>query len=219
MYKKKQVVISILLAFILFVAGFYYFFFLRLVRVPTGSMKNTILPGDRLAVNLLFGAINRGDIVVFRYPQDTNVMFVMRVIGLPGERIQLRDEKVYINGEELPEKRLTVEPEDLPAANPLKEISSDGEGSYHACYYSKNPSPLFQGENGIFAVKEAFDIPNDSYFVMGDNRDNSLDSRFWGAVARRLIVGKPFMIYWSVDPSDKSGEGKTRGDRVFSKLK
>src|SRR5437763_15681343 len=93
---------------VLFLAFIYYALFIRMVKVPTGAMKNTILPGDRLAVHLLMGEIRRGNIVMFNYPEDPSVRFVMRVIGLPGETIQVRKQRVYINGTELAEEHVSA---------------------------------------------------------------------------------------------------------------
>ncbi len=216
MKKRKRVIAAAVLAVILFAVGFYIVFFIRLVKVPTGSMKNTILPGDRVAVNIVFRQIERGDIVIFKFPMDPSVQFIQRVIGLPGESIRLRDKRVYINGNELSERRVSVErvlPDD---PSPMKELSADGGGSYSVLYNKADPGDLDLSDDLIpYGIKEPFQIPEGSYFVMGDNRDNSLDSRFWGVVPRDSITGKAFLIYWSEDPLDK----KTRWDRTFSRLR
>lgn len=132
--------------------------------VPTGSMENTIMPDDRivaLRLSYLFNDPKRGDIVVFRYPDNEKVLYVKRIIGLPGETIEIIDGKVYING----------------AENPLEEA------------YLKEESP---GSFGPYTV------PEDSYFMMGDNRNNSLDSRYWQNkfVKSDKILGKVFFKYF-----------------------
>ena len=111
---------------------------------------------------------------------------------------------------------------------PLREVSTEGDGSYRVFYqardeYSNASDPRrnllqFVEGNSLSRTGPAFDIPAGHYFVMGDNRDNSFDSRFWGTVPRESITGKPYMIYWSVE-KDESGNQRTRWNRVFSRLK
>ena len=211
--RKRNVVLSVLLvAFSICLV--YYFLFIRLVIVPTGAMKNTILPGDRIAANLLLGDIHRGDIVIFQYPKQPGVRFVMRVIGLPGETIQLRKGQIFINGSELPEKRQFVKSQVPDDPAPLQAGSSQGDGAYTASYDEDEVKADYVYEAGEFGVSEPFQIPDDSYYVMGDNRDNALDSRFWGPVQRNLMVGKPLFVYWSSEQS-----GGIRWRRIFSKIK
>lgn len=131
--------------------------------VPTGSMENTIMPGDRI-IGLRFAYINsdpkRGDIVIFKFPDDESQNFVKRVIGLPGEHIRIEDGKIYINGKQLDDT------------------------------YAK--------EAWDYTADEEFVVPADSYFMMGDNRNNSEDSRFWNNkyVKKNKILGKAVFRYW-----------------------
>lgn len=153
-------------AFALLVALFIKNFIIINADVPTGSMENTIMPGDRLIGNRLAylkEGPKRGDVVIFRYPDDEEELYVKRVIGLPGETIVIEDAKVYIDGNEEP---LT---EDY-----LKEEWIAATGPY------------------------TFLVPEDSYLVMGDNRNDSWDARFWSNtyVARKKILGKAVVIYW-----------------------
>jgi signal peptidase I len=202
-------------------AVFYYVFFLHLVRVPTGAMSNTIIPGDHLVVKKrAFGEINRGDLILFKYPKDTSVTYLFRVIGLPRETIEVRGRFVYINGKELKEQRVIVEP--YYEADALPELSTEGSGPYRVFYFSREeadesamPSDLEKTE---FGLNGPFQIPDNEYFVMGDNRDNSEDSRFWGTVPRALVFGKPTMIYWSAS-RDRQGNESIRWDRVFLKIR
>ncbi len=170
--------------------------------IPTGSMEDTLLIGDHLLVDKLAYApsgpvskhllpytdVKRGDIIVFRYPIDIAQTFVKRVIGVPGDRLRLENKQVYLNGKKL------VEPY-----------------TYHKTEYIDSYRDNFPGEPnvGIFppaqvmlernVVKGEVVVPPDNYFAMGDNRDSSLDSRYWGFVPRKNIIGKPLIIYWSYD--------------------
>ncbi len=170
--------------------------------IPTGSMEDTLLIGDHLLVDKLayapsgpiskhllpYSDVKRGDIIVFRYPIDINQTFVKRVIGVPGDRIRLENKQVYLNGKKLVE--------------PYK---------YHKTEYIDSYRDNFPGEPnvGIFppaqvmleqnVVKGEVVVPPDNFFAMGDNRDSSLDSRYWGFVPRKNIIGKPLIIYWSYD--------------------
>ncbi len=180
------------LAFSLVFVFFFTKFIAQATQVPTESMKPTILVGDHFFLDkFAFPAnypdfllkvlpnreIERGDIVAFKPPHDPAVPFIKRVIGLPGETLEVRDRAVYIDGRRLEEPYQTF---DL------------GEDHYAP---KDSHGPVL--------------IPPDHYFMMGDNRDNSHDSRYWGPVPSRNIIGKPLFIYWSYDddpydPSPKS---------------
>jgi signal peptidase I len=222
MKSKKMIALLIVIA-ILFGAWLFAALFFRFVKVPTGAMKNTILPGDRLVVSRFPQEIKRGDIIVFRYPKDTSILYVKRVIGLPGETIQIREHKVFINGAEFAEKRAFYPLDDTyeNMENPLKEEKSEGEGNYTTFNQSRDEAgedeTLFLPPT-TFGITEPFPIPQGHYFVLGDNRDDSFDSRYWGTVAKQLITGKPFLIYASVE-QDKEGGEKIRWNRVFTKVK
>ena len=232
-------------------------FIVQAVKVPTGSMKNTIWIQDHLLVNkFIFGPdrfnlpilperqIRRGDIVVFKFPRTPETNFVKRVIGLPGETVEYdgRTNTVYVNGQQLPERRVFVEPQyNNDDASPLKEMQSDtdGQGAQWTVYYYQNDresaASSFNDESAKYGTRQPFKVPvkgepvpdeirsdpqlqriydadndgrydSDQYFCMGDNRDNSLDSRFWGTVPRSSIVGRAMFVYWSIDRSN-DGEG------------
>ncbi|MDQ1524592.1 MAG: signal peptidase [Pyrinomonadaceae bacterium] len=224
-------------------------FVVQAVKVPTGSMQNTITIGDHLLVNKFIFApgspslpflpqreIRRGDIVVFKYPGNpiepwmdrpndpgnkqyvTN--YVKRVIGLPGDRIELRGTSVIVNGQPLQERVITAinHPND-PSTEGNEELAPltmendpppQGEGAYTVAY---SPASRLAGEGDhrnlpifqLFKGQKAIVVPPDSYFMMGDNRDNSLDSRYWGFVPRDLIIGRALFVYWSYDESAPSG--------------
>jgi signal peptidase I len=208
--------LGLVLALLGSVATFYYYFFLHLVRVPTASMANTIIPGDCLVVKKrAFGEINRGDIIVFSYPKTTAVKYVSRVIGLPRETIEIRGMSVYINGRELSEQRVMVKP--AVDADVLPELSTEGSGPYRVYYSARDGNDEVSGvspelEDRMFGLKTPFQIPDNEYFVMSDNRDNSADSRYQGAVPRSLVFGKAIMIYWSAN------RDRVRWNRIFNRL-
>jgi signal peptidase I len=205
-------------------------FIVQAVKVPTGSMQNTITIGDHLLVNkFVFGPgdtfpllpqreIRRGDIIVFKYPGDPDnpegdrrpdnlpfkTNYVKRVIGLPGDRVQVQGERVLINGEELPEHRVSAidhfddpRTEEVESNKQLEILPSPPrkEGEPYSVYYSTDRTL----ESGFDEV-----VPKGHYFVMGDNRNNSQDSRAWGFVPRNLVVGRAMFVYWSYDESAPS---------------
>jgi signal peptidase I len=217
-------------------------FVVQAVKVPTGSMQNTITIGDHLLVNKFIFApgpilpflpmreIRRGDIIVFKYPgshtsyspdlnDPTNrpyaTNYVKRVIGVPGDVVELRENTVFINGQPLPERVVAVRDpgrgfasDDPRASVPLDILNSPpprGEGPYNAYYNvsrdGRSVSKFDTQEYPLFEGKPSITVPPDSYFVMGDNRDNSADSRYWGFVPRDLIVGRAMFVYWSYDES------------------
>jgi signal peptidase I len=193
----ESIVIAVILA--LFVRTFV----VQAFKIPTGSMENNLLIGDHLLVNkfvfapsasrleralLPMGTIHRRDVIVFKYPVDPSRDFIKRVIGLPGETLEVRDKKVFINGTAL------VEP--------------------YAHYLDPTTTPTEYREVTSSDVRDHFGpvvVPPDQYFMMGDNRDNSADSRFWGCLQRDLIKGKALVIYWSyeADREDYQDQGTT----------
>ncbi len=207
-------------------------FITQAVKVPTGSMLNTILVEDHLLVNkfglsphmsflervLPYRQIRRGDIIVFKYPKNPEENYVKRVIGLPGDTILVRGTKVFVNGTELPENKVIVNSQEDNKAD-LEPISSlpPEAGATYTSYYSRSseyednaPPPPVEEKHGIsvhygsretYAVDAPYTVPADSYFCMGDNRDNSEDSRYWGPVPRANVVGRAMFVYWSIDES------------------
>jgi signal peptidase I len=218
----ESIVIAVILA--LFVRTFV----VQAFKIPSGSMEDNLLIGDHLLVNkFVFGptplalgravlpvrAPRRGDIVVFKYPDEPDRDFIKRIIGLPGETVELRNKKVYINGQ----------PIDEPYVHFLSPPSSDYQ------------------EVTSFDVRERYGpvtVPPNQYFVMGDNRDNSQDSRYWGFLPRAYIKGRAALIYWSYESGreDYIDEGwaatikrlasvvahfftKTRWERLFHQIR
>ena len=198
----ESIVIAVILA--LFVRTWV----VQAFKIPTGSMENNLLIGDHLLVNkFVFGPtassierallpvrdVRRGDVVVFKYPDEPERDFIKRVIGLPGETLELRAKKVYIDGQPLDEPYVHF----LEPASESQEVTS-------------------------FDVRERYGpvrVPDGQYFVMGDNRDNSQDSRYWGYLPRHYIKGRALMIYWSYESGREDyldeGVGAT-AKRLFS---
>jgi signal peptidase I len=170
--------------------------------VPTGSMEDTVLIGDHMFVDKLSYApqgpvsrfllpyqdVRRGDIIVFKYPVDPTKDYVKRVIGIPGDHIRLSNKDLYLNGKKMNEPYVVHKTAYLDSYRdnfPTEPNTRLAEGAYRML--AENV------KNGEVVV------PSDYYFAMGDNRDNSLDSRYWGFVPRENIVGKPAIIFWSYD--------------------
>jgi signal peptidase I len=174
--------------------------------IPTSSMHNTLLTGDHLIVDkmayappdalsrhlLPYEDVRRGDIIVFRHPTLNNVDYVKRCIGLPGEHIKLVDKTVYINGRPLNEPYVIHQADSLL----YRDNFPQGQPEYvEDPKMAARASQMLQDDviNGELVIPAGF------YFAMGDNRDNSLDSRYWGLVPRDNIEGKPLIVFWSYD--------------------
>ena len=178
----ESLVVAVILA--LFVRTWVF----QAFKIPTGSMEPNLLVGDHLIVNKLIFAptvtgaerailpdrsIRRGDIIVFKYPKDPERDFIKRVIGLPGDKLELHRKKVYVNGQAL----------DEPYAHFLE-------------------APSTSGPPHVDDVREEYGpvtVPSGQYFMMGDNRDNSEDSRYWGFMPETYVKGKALFIYFSLD--------------------
>jgi signal peptidase I len=182
--------------------------------IPTGSMEDTLLIGDHLLVDKLayapagaisryllpYQQVKRGDIIVFRYPVDIQQTFVKRVIGIPGDRIRIVNKQVYLNGKALEE--------------PYKYHKTDYIDSYRDNFPGEPNVRLYEPAQEMLehhVVNGEVVVPPNSYFAMGDNRDSSLDSRYWGFVPRENIIGKPLIIYWSYDTVTERLVGSTIG--------
>ena len=198
-YKKstaREYFESICVAVIL--ALFVRTFVVQAFKIPTGSMENNLLIGDHLLVNkfayapvatrleemlLPVDPIRRGDIIVFKYPEDPERDFIKRVIGLPGETVELRNKKVYIDG--------------MPLDEPYVQYlftPSDEEGPF---------------DYDVRMKYGPVTVPEGQYFMMGDNRDNSQDSRYWGFLPREYVKGKALFVYFSIE----EGAGLLNGVR------
>ena len=194
MPQKKSVTIeyikAILLAFAL--ALFIRIFIVQAFRIPSGSMENTLLVGDFLLANkFIYGARiplidirlqawrspDPGDIVIFQYPRDPSRDFIKRIVAGPGQKVEIKDKILYVD--------------DKRATDPSK---------------SKYIDSVILKRRSVANTRDNYGpkiVPEDCYFVMGDNRDSSEDSRYWGFLKRDLIRGKAFVLYWSWAPDDR----------------
>jgi signal peptidase I len=177
--------------------------------IPTGSMENTILIGDHVFLNkLLYGPqlpytdvrfprlapIHRGDIVAFHYPVNPAQMFVKRVIGVGGDVVRIVDKKVYVNGKLLDEPYTQFI---SSAVFPLRDNFPPPVNEIRELPAAWGLNPLWAREMPNYIRNDGLHVPAGYLFVMGDNRDDSLDSRFWGFVPLQNVVGEPLFVYWS----------------------
>jgi signal peptidase I len=181
-------------------------FLVEAFKIPSGSMENTLQVGDFLLVNkLVYGAEipfthkrlprlrepRRGDVIVFEYPEDLTKNFVKRLVGVPGDTVEMRDGTLIRNGVALSERYvehtepdIDPSPEDFGWQRNYLVRTANAASAYHPS--RNNWGPIV--------------VPREKYFVLGDNRDNSLDSRYWGFVPDSLVKGRPFVIYYSYAP-------------------
>jgi signal peptidase I len=193
----ESIVVAVILA--LFVRTFIF----QAFKIPTGSMKPNLLVGDHLLVNKFVFAptasplerallpmrpIERGDVIVFKFPEEPERDFIKRVIGLPGDTLELKNQTIHING--------------MPLIEPYA----------HYLY-----PPMGEGQADSFDLRRKYGpvtVPDGHYFMMGDNRDDSQDSRFWGFLPASYVKGRALFIYWSFDtPDDGSAPTSVLGVR------
>jgi signal peptidase I len=198
-------------------------FVVQAFKIPSQSMERTLLVGDHLLVNkFIFGGrgawydkflpyrdLQRGDIIVFKYPFSDHPHFVKRVIGLPGDHLKIVDQQVYVNGK--------------PLSEPY--VVHDAASGYDPLNYSFPPvgnqlfvslvQPEWAHEIHKYIQGDELVVPPGKYFAMGDNRDRSLDSRYWGFVDRDAIMGRPFLIYWSIDANSADYGSTTFAERIL----
>jgi len=204
--KQRETTVEFLasLAAVLVTGLFIITFILQAFEIPSSSMENTLLIGDHVFVNreqfaprtkwvgplFPYRDVRRGDIVVFLSPAEAGLYVVKRIVGVPGDHIHLRDGAVYRNGERLDEPYVihngdTYNPyrDNFPAVSP--------EGYSVTPEWQLEMKSHIQGDDVV--------VPPDSYFAMGDNRDVSYDSRYWGFIPKPNVIGRPMFIYWSFE--------------------
>lgn len=200
------------------IAVFVITFVIQAFQIPTDSMEDTLLIGDYLLVDKLhyggkigapfvpYRPIQHGDIVVFHYPVDPKQHFVKRVIGMPGDRVRLINQEVYVNGVHVPE----------PYA-----VHKIGDHQVFRDEFPRLNLPFgLEGRWWLQMQKLVEDgqliVPSGHYFVMGDNRDDSYDSRYWGFVPEENVIGRPLIIYWSLRSfNEDMPSSPSASDKIF----
>jgi signal peptidase I len=201
------------------IAVFVITFVVQAFQIPSESMENTLLIGDYLLVDKLryggsslwdhfvpYQEVRRGDIVVFHYPVNPSQHFVKRVVGVPGDHVRMIKGQVYVNGILLTEpyvRHSAFNPD--PYRDDFPQVMNvPGESAGWA------------GQMKKWVEDKQLIVPEGFYFVLGDNRDESLDSRYWGFVPRENIIGRPLLIYWSVRSVNDEISGASRpGDKLY----
>ncbi len=203
------------------IAVFIITFIVQAFQIPSESMENTLLIGDYLLVDkvhyasggdwghmLPYSPIRRGDIIVFRYPVHPAQHFVKRVVGVPGDHLRLVNKRVWVNGQPVAENYVVYRSpghdfyrDEFPDLNYLS-------ANVEARWWMQLPNVVKNGE---------LVVPPGQYFVLGDNRDESLDSRYWGFVPRQNIIGRPLLIYWSFRNPEPYA-GLRGGDGTLTRL-
>jgi len=187
------------------IAVFVITFIVQAFQIPSPSMENTLLVGDYLLVNKLcygggslgdyfmpYRRVRRGDIVVFHYPVNPAQHFVKRVIGVPGDRVRLVNKQVFVNGTQLKE----------PYAHFSRSANDLFRDNFPRLDVAPGPTPEWWVQLRKLVEDGQLIVPEGHYFVMGDNRDDSYDSRYWGFVPQANIIGRPLLIYWSVQGAE-----------------
>lgn len=212
--KKESIIIEYSKSFfpVLLAVFFIRSFIVEPFKIPSGSMMPTLIAGDFIAVNkfsygVRFPVINnvlipngkpdRGDVVVFHYPRDTSIDYIKRVVGLPGDTIKYEDKKLFINEKLVPhifDNNYEYEINDNYTILAQELTETLGEVKHSILIHN------VEGESASFIV------PEGNYFVMGDNRDNSSDSRVWGFVSEDLLVGKAFIIWLNLSEPSRIGD-------------
>lgn len=198
---------SVALAFVLFLVV--RALVVEAFKIPTGSMEGTLLVGDFLLVNkAVYGAEipgtglhlpafaepGRGDVVVFNPPHEPTKNYVKRLVAEPGDTIEMREKRLFVNGAEVDE--------------PYVRIADPSGDAMHADMRRWQVDHVVAAPTGYAPSRDTWGplvVPDSSYFVLGDNRDNSEDSRYWGFVSRDRIRGRPWFVYYSFDPSSDEG--------------
>ena len=198
------------------IAVFVITFIVQAFQIPSESMEDTLLIGDYLLVDkvhysiggmwgrlLPYDEIRHGEIIVFRYPVHPSQHFVKRVIGIPGDHIKLVNKQVWVNGKPIAEKYVVFH-------SPVRDNYRDDFPDLN--YLSANVEARWWLQLRQLVQGGELVVPAGQYFVLGDNRDESLDSRYWGFVPRQNVIGRPLLIYWSFrTPEQASGPREEDG--------
>jgi signal peptidase I len=197
-------------------------FVVQSFKIPSQSMEPALLVGDHLLVNkFIFGgsgawyekglpyrAVRHGDIIVFKFPFEDHPYYVKRVIGIPGDHVRIVDQQVYVNGQLLAEPYVIHDP-NVPYDPFGDTFPPTTKRFLRVAVRPEWADDILNHVSGSELV-----VPPDKYFVMGDNRDRSSDSRYWGFVGRDAIMGGPVMIYWSVETPEDSSDDESIRERL-----
>jgi signal peptidase I len=202
------------------IAVFVITFIVQAFQIPSESMEKTLLIGDYLLVDkvhyghsrswgwlLPYHSIQRQDIIVFRYPINPKQHFVKRVVAVPGDRVRIINKHVYVNGIRQDDEYATF---NWTQHDKFRDNFPDG-----GFYGDKISAQWFQQAQRLLDDHELV-VPEGSFFVLGDNRDDSYDSRYWGFVPDENVVGRPLLIYWSMDRTTPVIAGELPSDRLSS---
>jgi signal peptidase I len=206
---------------VVFVLALFAFgFVFQNFEIPSGSMLNTILIGDHVVVDriafskhskltpfLHYRDVQRRDIIVFYKPHEPNLTLVKRVVGIPGDRIHLQDGVVYVNGVAQVEPYAQKASYPYPYRDDFPNVPVPDASDVTAIWANDLPSHIQSGD---------LVVPPGQYFAMGDNRPNSLDSRYWGFVPKENILGRPLFVYWSFEQPEQASEELSMGERLSS---
>jgi signal peptidase I len=223
--KPKETTVEFLssLAAVLVTGLFIITFVVQAFEIPSSSMENTLLIGDHVFVNriqfapktswvgplLPYRQVRRGDIVVFLAPCEPGLYVVKRIMGVSGDRIHLRNGEVYRNGEKLNEPYVIHSQDAAAYPNPYRDnfpaVPPSESYNVYPCWEPELPMHI-QGDDLV--------VPPGHYFAMGDNRDVSLDSRYWGFIPQENIIGRPMFIYWSFETPGDQYRKTDMGDRI-----
>jgi signal peptidase I len=208
------------LAVVLVVGLFIITFNLQAFEIPSSSMENTLLIGDHVFVDRItlappthwmplipYRNVRRGDIVVFLSPAEAGLYVVKRIIGVPGDRIHLKDGVVYLNDQPQNEPYVLHDPNSPP--NPYRDNFPNVPPSM-----ATNVTPEWHVEMSGYIKDGDLVVPPDRYFAMGDHRDVSYDSRYWGFIPREHIIGRPLFIYWSFETPEGQYMKTSISDRI-----
>ncbi|HEY1802136.1 MAG TPA: signal peptidase I [Terriglobales bacterium] len=203
---------------VIVIAVFAITFIVQAFQIPSDSMENTLLVGDYLLVDkLCYGAnpgaffmpyrpVKRGDIIVFKFPVDPTQHFVKRVVGVPGDHVRLINRTVYVNGIALRE----------PYTHHISSITDDFRDNFPQLNLSvAGLEGKWWLQMKTLVKDDELVVPPNDYFVLGDNRDDSEDSRYWGFVPRANIVGRPLIVYWSMREADSDGAPAGASDKLL----
>jgi signal peptidase I len=213
-YSRWYGVLGVLLL-VVFVVFCIRAFVIEPFRIPSRAMTPTLVVGDYILVNKFtygirvpfvhiklvdIGAPQRGEVAVFRYPLDPSIVYIKRVVGLPGDYLEYRNKQLYVNGEPIPQHPLPATGDNTVNSD---ELRMETLGDVNYTIQIRKSDDLSRGYS--VHLSRGYKVPEGHYFMMGDNRDNSRDSRSWGPVPEQNLIGKAFLVWWNEEIPERSG--------------